>query len=905
MLTNDHISYIIKDLNYRGIVAEGIQEELIDHVCAAVEEEMENGKRFIDAYHHVLKSFGHTSGLRETQKEILRTENKTVKLMLKNYLTIAMRNLRKQSFYSFINIGGLAVGVSACLVILLFIVDELNYDTYNTKANRIYRVDNEIKFGGNYYNMTYSSAPTAHTLLQDYPEIESTIRFRDYGSYLVKTAEGAESIKEKNVMWTDSTFFKIFSVNVLEGNPNTALKEPASIAISKRTADKYFPNGGALGQSLILDNKYNGKVTAVYENIPSASHFHFDMLIAMVGDWPVAKEAQSPVFLSNNFSTYVLLKEGTDAKAFEAKLPGFLEKYVGPQLAQALGKDFTMEQFRSSGNKYEMSLMPLLDIHLHSDLKGEFEPNSSITYVYLLATVALFILAIACINFMNLSTARSSNRAKEVGVRKVMGSLRSHLVRQFLMESTMVTFVAFVVAVGIAFLFLPMFNSLALKQLQLPLSNPIFYLLLMGAALLVGLLAGVYPSFFLSAFKPVSVLKGKVTLGMKSGFIRSALVVFQFVISIFLIVGAITINRQLSYIQNKKLGFEKDQLLIIKDAYALRPNVQAFKDEALKMSSIESCTISGFLPVEGSDVSRNDNTFWKEGNQPTTENLVSLQDWRVDNDYIKTFGMKIKLGRGFSPEFPSDSSAVVLNEEAVSHFQLGEDPIGKKISTFYGQRPDGSPDPNQTKSWTVIGIVENFHFSSMREGISSLGFFLRKSDGFVTLRFKGRDSQEVITSLETLWKRLAPGQPFQYSFLDEDFERMYAAEQRLGKVFTVFAVLAIVIACLGLFALTAFTAEQRTKEIGIRKVLGASVSSIVVLLSKEFGKLIIISFLIAAPIAWYGVDKWLSSYTYKAEIGIMVYLLAGIFAFAIAWLTMGYQSIRAASSDPVKSLKSE
>ncbi len=904
-LSDDHIAYIIKDLNYRGIVLDGFRDEMIDHVCSAVEREMEKGNRFIDAYHEVLKSFGHTAGLRQTQKQTRQVENQKTKIMLKNYLTIALRNLRKQGFYSFINIAGLAVGVAACLVIVLFILDELSYDKYNVKADRIYRVNNEIKFGGNHYRMTYSSAPIAHALQQDYPEIEATVRFRSYGSYLVKTSEASENIKEQHVMWTDSTFFKIFSVTVLEGDAKTALTEPASIAISKKTASKYFPNGNALGQSMILDNKYNAKVTAVFEDIPSASHFHFDILIAMVGDWPAAVEAHSPVFLSNNFPTYLLFKEGTDAKAFEAKLPGFLAKYVGPQIAQLLGPDFTMDKFKESGNKYEATLTPLTDIHLHSDLTGEFEPNGSITYVYLLSTIAIFILAIACINFMNLSTARSSNRAKEVGVRKVMGSLRSHLVRQFLTESSLITLFSFILALGLAYLFLPVFNSLSLKQLRLPVTSGLFYLLLLGAALFVGLLAGVYPSFFLSAFKPINVLKGNVALGMKSGFIRSALVVFQFVISIFLIIGAFTVNRQLNYIQNKKLGFEKDQVIIIHDAYALRPMAQAFKDEVLKLNTIESGSVSGFLPVDGADSWRNDNTFWKEGNQPVVENLVSLQNWTVDHDYIKTFGMKIKLGRGFSNEFPSDSSAVVLNEAGVLQFGLGDDPIGKKISTFDGQKPDGSPDPDKVKSWTVIGVMDNFHFSSLKSSISSLGLFLQKSDGSVSFRFKASDTQDIIKSIEKIWKELAPGQPFQYSFLDEDFGRMYSAEQRLGKIFGIFAGFAILIACLGLFALTAFTAEQRTKEIGIRKVLGASVNSIVLLLSKEFGKLIIIAFALAAPISWFAVDWWLTSYTYKVEIGIFVYLLAGLISFAIAWITMGYQSIRAATSDPVKSLRSE
>ncbi|MCB0491305.1 MAG: ABC transporter permease [Cyclobacteriaceae bacterium] len=826
--------------------------------------------------------------------------------MLKSILLIAFRNLRKHTFYSTINIAGLAIGVSACLLITLFIIDELSYDKYNEKADRIYRINNEIKFGGNHIQAATSAAPTAHTLLQDYPEVEATVRFRSYGSYLVKAENSTENIKENNVIWTDSTFFKIFSVKVIEGNPNTALKEPASIAISQRTAEKYFPNESALGKTMILDNKYNAKVTAVYENIPSTSHFHFDILIAMVGDWPVAREAQSTAYLSNNFNTYLLLKEGADAKAFERKFPEFLIKYIGPQIAQALGIEFTLEKFREEGNVYEMTLIPLRDIHLHSDATAELESNGSITYVYLLGIVAFFILGIACINFMNLSTARSSNRAKEVGVRKVMGSARTNLVRQFLLESTMVTVFAFFVAISLVYLALPIFNGLALKQLHIPFDNPVFYLIMVGAALLVGMIAGIYPSFFLSAFNPVDVLKGKGSSGMKSGLVRSGLVVFQFVISIFLIVGAITVNRQLQYIQNKKLGFNKDQVIVIQDAYALRPNkVESFKQEVLKNSNIQSGTISGYLPVKNGNSSRSDNPFWREGSDPSTENMVSMQNWQVDHDYLKTFDMNILEGRDFSLDFPSDSSAVILNEAAAYQFGFDGDPIGRRISTLGGSLPDGSPDPNNTKSWTIVGVVENFHFSTMRESITPLGLFIGKSDGSVSFRYSAKDSQEVIQTIENTWKSLAPGQPFQYSFLDDDFGGMYAAEQRLGKIFTFFAGLAIVIACLGLFALTAFTAEQRSKEIGIRKVLGASVSSIVLLLSKEFGRLIIIAFIIAIPFAWYSVDWWLKGYVYKAQIGAMVYMIAGLIAFLIAWLTMGYQSIKAASSNPIDALKSE
>lgn len=906
-MTNEHINFIIKDLNYRGIVAEEIQDELIDHVCSAVEEEISRGENFVDAYAKVLKTFGHTGGLRETQEKTIQLQNRKAKNMIKNYFTIAWRNFRKQSFYSFINVAGLAIGIAACLIIVLFIADELNYDAYNTKADRIYRLNEEIKFGGNHVIVCQSGAPTASAMLQDYPEVEAAVRFRDHGSYLVRPAAATQNIKESHVIWTDSSFFKIFSVKVLEGNPNTALKEPAGMAISKSIAQKYFPGKSALGESMILDNKYHTKITAVYEDIPMASHFHFEFLVALVGDWPAAKEAQSSSFLSENFNTYLLLKEGANANALEKKFPGFLKKYFGPQIAGALGNDFTMEKFLAHGNQWEITLTPLRDIHLRSDRKGELEPNGNITYVYLFGIIAVFILAIACINFMNLSTARSSNRAKEVGVRKVMGSLRSHLVRQFLTESILVTFLSFLIAIAVAYLLLPLFNNLALKNLQLPLASPAFYLTLAGCMLVIGLLAGLYPSFFLSAFRPVNVLKGHVALGMKSGFIRSALVVFQFVISIFLIIGAITVNRQLNFIQNKKLGFEKNQVIIVHDAYALRPfpNVQTFKNEVLKINHIEKGTISGHLPVEGPDSYRNNNTYWKGGTQPTPNNLVGLQSWNVDVDYIETMGMKIKTGRGFSSDFISDSSAVILNEAAIPMFSLGENPIGQKISTFYGNRPDGSPDPDQLRSWTIVGVIENFHFSTMKEGITPLGLFLSKSDGNVSFKYSSANTEEVIHAIEKVWKQLAPGQPFQYSFLDEDFGRMYAAEQRLGKIFEVFAALAIIIASLGLFALTAFTAEQRTKEIGIRKVLGASVGGIVVLLSKEFGRLILIAFVLASPLAWYAVNWWLKGYTYKVEIGILVYLLAGTGAFVVAWLTMSYQSMKAAMSNPVNSLRSE
>ena len=821
------------------------------------------------------------------------------KIMLSSNLIIAWRNVRRHRFYSVINVSGLAIGIAACLLIFLFVLNELRYDKYNANADRIYRIDTEAKLGQNYFRITQRSAPEAQTMMEEFPEIESAVRFRNAGSYLVKAIGGAETIKENKVIWTDSTFFKIFSLKVLEGNPSTALREPASVAISKKIASKYFPGKRALGQILTLNNKYMAKVTAIYEDIPTASHFHFDILISMTGSWPVAREAQSSSFMSENFTTYLLLREGASAQGLEKKLPQFIEKYLGPEYADAFGEGFTMKKFLAAGNKYNLTLRPLTDIHLHSDLGGEFEANGSITSVYLFVTIAGFILLIACINFMNLSTARSSTRAREVGVRKVLGSQRAHLVRQFLTESVLLTVFAFVIALGLAYVFLPVFNNLSQKKLELPFANPLFYSVLLISAALIGIIAGLYPSFFLSAFKPLDVLKGQTWLGVKSASIRSGLVVFQFVISIFLIIAAITVNTQLSFIQNKKLGFEKDQVIILHDAYALRPNVQSFKNEISKMSAIDIGTISGYIPVEAEGSLRNFSVFWNEGMQPTAESMVSFQRWQVDEDYIKTFRMKIKMGRDFSKDFPSDSTSVIINETAAKRLGLGTDPIGKKITRSIGT------NPNETETYSVIGVVEDFHYSSMEENILPLGLFLSESDQCISFLFKPNKTGEVISSIEKLWKQIAPDQPFKYSFLDKSFERMYSVEERLGKIFVLFAMLAIVVACLGLFALTAFSAEQRTKEIGIRKVLGASTDSIIIFLSKEFGKLILIAFLIATPIAWYSVNRWLENYAYKAEIGVSVYVVAGILTFVIAFGTMCFQCVKAALVNPAQSLKSE
>lgn len=892
-LSGEHIDFIVKDLHRRGMLLDGLKDELIDHVSSAVEKEMSAGARFMEAYLKVLGLFGGSEGLQQTQDLTIQSRNKNTKIMLQNYFTVAFRNLKKQRFYTFINVAGLAVGVASCLIIVLFVINELSYDKHYADHERLFRVQSELKFGDNHLIMAVTPAPLAETLRKDFPEVEASGRFWDAGTSIFR--RGEESFKEPHTVFADSSIFRIFQMPFIAGDPASALVEPNSIVISRKAAEKYFPDKTALGQTIVANDGNAWKVTGVIENLPRNGHFYFDFIMSLVtsdynkdGNW-----------LSNNFNTYLKLAKGADAKGLEAKFQKMVDTYAGPQARAALGADFTMEKFRASGNKLEFTLIPVTDIHLKSDRVAELGANSDIIYVYIFSIIAAFILVIACINFMNLSTARSSNRAKEVGIRKVMGSFRSHLVRQFLTESVLLSMISFVLAIMIAWMSLPMFNELALKDLSVPFQSPGFWMLLVGGALATGVLAGLYPSFFLSAFRPVNVLKGNTALGTRSGLVRGALVVFQFWISIVLVIGTIAVNRQLNYIQNKKIGFNKDQVIVIKDAYALRDQLQAFKTEVEKDSRIIAGTVSGFLPVAGT--SRSDNAQWPEGKSPTEENMVSLQVWDVDHDYVKTLGMTIREGRDFSKDFPSDSSGVILNEAAVKMFGYEGDPIGKRIVTF----ASSNLDPNNLHVSTIIGVVEDFHYESLRQNIGPVGLFLSRSRGLISFRFEAKNANEVIQTIETQWKKFGSGLPFDYSFLDEDFGNMYSAEQRLSDIFTVFAVLAIIIACLGLFALTAFTAEQRTKEIGIRKVLGASVSGIVVLLSKEFGKLILIAFLLAAPIAWYGIDAWLESYTYKTEIGVAVYLLAGLAAFAIAWLTMSYQSIRAALANPIKSLRSE
>lgn len=808
--------------------------------------------------------------------------------MFRNYLKVALRNLWKNKAFSAINILGLSVGIATCLLITLYVLDELSYDAYNDKADRIYRVDVDLKFGGAEQKFAVASAPMAFTMVKDYPQVENAVRFRNYGPSVVK--KGEQNIREEHVIFADSTLFAVFTLPMIAGDRNTALKEPNSLVITKHIAEKYFGSTDVIGKTLRFDNRTDYKITGVIKNVPENSHFNYDFFVSMAS----SEESRNGIWASFNFNTYLLIRKGVDPKTVIAEIEEANQKYLWPQVQQMMKVDPV--EFKKSGNYMNMSLTPLKDIHLHSDRIAELAANNDVQVVYIFSLVAVLILVIACINFMNLSTARSANRAKEVGVRKVLGTQRAHLISQFLTESVLMSVLSFALALGLAALLMPFFNQLAVKNLTLsPVDHPVLIPILLVFAVIVGLLAGSYPAFYLSAFQPIQVLKGKLAGGFKQSYFRSTLVVFQFAVSIALIIGTVIIYNQLTFIQNKKLGFNKDQVLIVSNAYVLGPQAETFKNEVLKYKDIQSASISGYLPVPSS---RSDQPFFPEG-VIDQKKAVSMQQWAVDVGYIKTLGMEMQAGRDFSKELKTDSSAVIINETAAKIFGY-KDPIGHTITTL-----NDISDPTKRTNYKIIGVVKNFHFSSLRENIGALCMYLDNSTDDISFRMNAGNALNTIKNIESLWKKMVPSEPFTYSFMNEDFNRMYSSEQRIGKIFISFAILAILIACLGLFGLATYAAEQRTREIGIRKVLGASVSNIVTMLSKDFLKLVIIAAIIAFPVAWWAMHKWLQDFVYRINISWWVFAIAAIAALLVALFTISFKAIRAALTNPVDNLRTE
>ena len=807
--------------------------------------------------------------------------------MFKNYLKTAIRGLRKNPGFTAINILGLSVGLATCLLIVFYVVDELGYDRFNKKADSIMRVNLEIKFGGNNSAYAQTMAPLAQVLNTEFPDVEKAVRLKGRGGVHVK--KDNENIQEDMVVYSDPGLFDVFTLPMVDGNAASALVEPNSVVITESISKKYFNKVNVVGQTLVLNDHENYKITGVIKDISKQSHFNYDFFLSMSS----LQESKETTWLSNNFNTYVLLKPGADYRKLNAQLPAMMHKHIDAEMKSVI--HLSMDEFEKAGNYFKMSLTPLTDIHLYSNRVGELGRNGNILYVYIFSAIAIFILLIACVNFMNLSTARSSNRAREVGVRKVLGSPRKSLIAQFLTESVLVTFASTLIAVVIAWLMLPLFNQIANKELAITVQSFIWLLpAMITIAVVIGCLAGFYPAFFLSAFQPVDVLKGKLSTGFKGGRLRSFLVVFQFSISIILIIGTLVIYNQLNYIQNKNLGYDRNQVLIVKNTGALGDQAKIFKQEVKQISGVQEATLTGFLPT--ADYRSSSATF----QDPTLDQKRAIlpQVWSVDEDYLNTLDIKVVSGRNFSTQLHTDSSAVIINETAAR--LLGQkSPLNKPLYRFMDNTG------KNVKRYAIVGVVKDFHFSSLRDNISPVTLYLENNYDALSIKINTKNLPALLAQIKNKWNSLAPNQHFAYSFMDQDFEATYRSEQRIGKILMIFTSLAIAIACLGLFGLAAYAAEQRTKEIGIRKVLGADVTVIVAMLSKDFIKLVLIAILISSPLAWFFMQKWLQGFAYRVNFQWWIIALAGAGAILIAFITISFQSVKSALANPIKSLKTE
>jgi len=807
--------------------------------------------------------------------------------MLENYFKIGWRNMSKQKTYSSIKVGGFALGIAACLTIALFIRNELSYDTNYPNGDRIYRVVEQYTEKGKMMRGVHLPAPAGPAIKQDYPEIDLVARINPVelfgaGSNDVRADGTIENTNEDGFVWSDPEFLQMLDATFIYGNARSALTEPNSMVITKSKADKYFPEQDPIGKLMIVANDQSQpyKIGGVIADFPVTSHFNYSFFMTLSG-----KEfgrGEQTNWRNSNYPTYVVLHPGADPVALEKKLSMLGEKYYLPMMIES-GFPNAKEEIKNLSYK----LQPIDEIYLNElDVRDGLN-HGDIRFLWLAGAVAVFILLIACINFINLSTAKSANRAKEVGLRKVVGSFRKNLIGQFLSESVLFTFFSFLLGLAIAALSFPMFNTLVGRTMVFPWHEWWLFPMIITGSIVVGFIAGIYPSFYLSAFRPIDVLKGKIARGSKNPLTRNVLVVFQFTTSIVLVISTFVIYRQMQHILTTRVGFEKDQVVMIQGANMLGDKIKTFKEELLRQPNVQHVTISDYLPIRGTK--RNGNSFVNEGKRGVDDGLGG-QFWLVDNDYLKTLGIRVAQGRDFSPDMPTDNEAAIINQTMARELGL-TDPVGKRIENW--------------KKWTIIGVVEDFNFESIKEKVRPLCMVLGNSPSIVSVKANSTDMSGTLESISKVWRQFAPHQPIRYTFMNESYARMYEDVERMGRIFTTFAVLAIIVACLGLFGLSSFIVEQRSKEISIRLVLGASMNSIVQMLTRNFVKLVLISFVIAAPIAWYLMQKWLQDFVQKVDITWDLFLVAGLLALVIALVTVSYQAIRAAVMSPVNSLKSE
>ncbi|MFN7116218.1 MAG: ABC transporter permease [Saprospiraceae bacterium] len=789
--------------------------------------------------------------------------------MFSNYLKIALRNMSKHKGYTIINLLGLTTGITICFLIFLWVQDEVVYDKFHTKADRIYRTLWKAKYGDNEWEIPLVPVPVAPTLEREFPEVEKATQFYAGGFTLKKEDD---FLREQNVLFIDEDFFDVFTVKTISGDPKNAMTDPNAIILTPESAKRYFNDENPVGKTLQRNDGKLLRVAGVVEKFPAQSHFHFEFLSALKNLQFV--EERRDHWSSAAVYTYFTLKPGASIVALDKKMQDYVNKNVA-------------DEYNKPGDFTSFPSQALLDIHLRSNLETELEPNGNITYVYLFSIIGFIILTLACINFVNLATARALTRAREVGIRKVLGSARAQLIRQFFMESFAYVMLSVIAAVLIANIILPFFNNFTDKALEINfLNSPILLAVLAVITSVVTILSGAFPALFLSSFIPAKVLKSQLTVTNGKDWLRKTLVVMQFCVSTALIIGTIVVLRQLNFVQNQRLGFDKEHILVIDRAHALGEKYDVFLQQLRNHPKIEQVTAATSFPGKGFDSS----IFRPE--QPANYTETSLSYAGVDEYYVDALKLELTQGRNFSGALASDSSAFLLNETAAK--ALGWDnPIGKELDFGVLKGP-------------VVGVVKDFHFESLHHEVKPIVLMRTPwKSPYLAVRFKAGNVSESVAAVQNLWKALSISAPMEFTFLDEDYQKLYEKEQYMAEVFVVFSILAIVIACLGLFGLSAYVAYQRTKEIGIRKVLGANVVDVVLLLSKDFLQLVFIAALLAVPLAWWAMTKWLEDFAYRTPLSWWIFVAAMVAALGIALLTVSFQAIRVALANPVHALKNE
>ncbi len=806
--------------------------------------------------------------------------------MLRNIFKHSLRSLKRQRSYIIINILGLSIGIACSLLIAAFVINEASYDQYNVKKDRIYRTILNGKIGGQEIMMATSPAIMGPTMVKEFPEVEDFLRMSSWGPSVIEYNK--VTFTEDHIVTADSSFFNFFSIPLIKGDIFTLLNASHKVVLSESTSRKIFGDENPIDKTIkIGTDTIRYTVTGVMADIPGNSHFEASIITSFMTD----DRVNSTIWINNNLTTYLLLKPNTSYKSVDSKFPELLIKYVGPEVQQIFG--MSMEDFEKQGNTYRFFLQSLKDVHLDNSIQSEFKASSDPKFLVIFGSIAILIVLIAAINFMNLSTAQAARRAKEVGIKKLGGSSRGMLITQFLSESLILSFISLIIALIIIKISLPYFNNLLGTKLDLNLfANWYTIPILLVFTVFVGFLAGSYPAFFLSSFNPYEVLKGSMKNNMKNGRLRRVLVVFQFAVSILLIIGTMIMYNQIRYMLNKDVGFNKEQMLVINRAGALGPRMKSFKEAVKKISGVINVSSSTSIPGR----INNNNGYMIEGR--TEETFLMVTNW-VDYDFLNTYGITLASGRFFDKSYTTDQGACLVNETAIKNFGITD----VEKTRFMQPTEAGELVP-----LPLLGVVKNFNFESLRNPIGPYIMVFQNDNmlwGYISVRLSAGNYANTVSQIETLWKEYMANDPLQYYFLDEDFEQMYIQEKQNAQMAVIFAILAIFIAALGLFGLTSFTVEQRTKEIGVRKAMGSSISGIYFEISKEIFVLIGISALIAWPLIYYIASKWLENFYYKVPLGIFSFITGLIIAMGIALLTISYRVIRAARVNPARSLKYE